>query len=166
VKKIRIVQIVGILLFLVYVSFIIINSFKISIIRGKETFIFSILLAVLSITLIYKGVLLKSSSTLWFALNLISYAIILLLFDIFDIKLNENYYILSLIPIIASIINLAVFGYLIYIKVIILNISIIIPVMLWQFIDINIWWLLAIALFSVLLGIIICRSIYFKREKF
>ena len=84
-KKIRIVQIVGILLFLVYVSFIIINSFKISIIRGKETFIFSILLAVLSITLIYKGVLLKSSSTLWFALNLISYAIILLLFDIFDI---------------------------------------------------------------------------------
>ena len=165
-KKIRIVQIVGILLFLVYVSFIILNYFKVSIISGKETFIFSILLAVLSITLIYKGVLLKSSSTLWFALNLISYAIILLLFDIFDIKLNENYYILSLIPIIASIINLAVFGYLIYIKVIILNISIIIPVMLWQFIDINIWWLLAIALFSVLLGIIICRSIYFKREKF
>lgn len=165
-KRVKVVQLIGIILFILYIVFVILNAFKVGFIEGRQTLIFSILLAVLSITLIYKGVLLKSSSTLWFSLNLISYAIIIVVFEVVDLTFSDYYYLLSLIPIIASLINLAVFGYMIYIKVIILNITVAVPILLWQFTSLDFWWIIGVGVVSVLLGIIICRLIYDKKEKF
>jgi len=166
VKRVKIVQLIGIILFVVYIVFILLSSLAVKVFVGRENIIFSIILAMLSITLIYKGTLLKSSSTLWFAINLVSYAILIVVFEITQLKFDSEYYLFAIIPIFASLINIAVFNYLIYIKVILLNLSIILPIIIYRFTSINLIWTIVIACSSIILGIVLCRTIYFKREKF
>lgn len=163
-KKIKVVQIIGYVLFIIYLG-LIIGEWIWGYWKDFENIAFSILLAIVSLSLIYKGVLIKSSSTLWFAVSLIIYAITIIIFEYLKIDPQNYYYIFVLIPIIASLINLAVFQNLIYIKVIILNISIAIPVFLSRFLSLSIWWILFIRLISVFIGIIICRSINLDKER-
>lgn len=126
--------------------------------------VFSVLLAMVSINMINKGVVLRSLSTLWFAIVLILYAIVMILISEFYLLGINSYYIFSSIPIIPSLILLAVFRNPIYIKVIILNIFIIISIVLWQTLDLNLWINVVNFSLSILLSIVICRSLNFDRE--
>ena len=114
--------------------------------------------------MIYKGKLLKSTSTLWFANTLILYAIIIILAEIFSWNILDNYYIFLIIPLFASIINLVVFHSKIYWKVIILNISALIPALLMFFYDFNVWINAVFWTISVVIGILVCRSINLGKE--
>lgn len=163
-KRIRIIQIIGIALFIIYIGLFILDLVY-GLLNDWNTFVFSIILALISISLLYKGTLLKSSSTLWFSINLIFSAIFLITINLIDININDCYYVFSLIPLIASLINLFIYRYIIYIKVIILNISAIIPVVLMQFFVLEWWIVLITAVVSILLGILLCRSINLGREK-
>jgi len=164
VKRIRIVQIIGVTLFIIYFGLFLLDLIW-GLLNDTNAIIFSIILALISISLIYKGVLLKSSSTLWFAINLILCAIFLIVISLLDLSIDDFYFVFSLIPIVASVCNLFIFRYNIYIKVIILNISIIIPIILLQFFNLIWWVVLIVAIVSISLGILICRSINFGREK-
>ena len=126
---------------------------------------FSILLSIISLNLIAKGILIKSSSTLWFAITLILFAIDIMIYDIIHLSPHDFYFVYGIIPIISSLINLAIFSNLIYIKVIILNISILIPLILSYYLNLNIFWILGILAISLVIGIIVCRCISLKREK-
>lgn len=163
VKKIRIVQGIGFVLFLIYLA-LIISELIIGYLKDLQLVVFSGVLAIVSLTMIYKGVLLKSASTLWFAMCLILLAICLIVFELIDIG-NENYYLLSLIPIIASLINIAIFHNLFYIKIIILNLSVTIPLIITQFTNFTILINLLFFGISLIIGIIICRNISLEREK-
>lgn len=163
-KKIKIVQFIGIVLFVAYLCLLILDIIW-GMLHDYNVLIFSLILAMISVSLIVKGVLLKSSSTLWFAINLISCAIILIVFNLSKIEIANNYYVLSLIPLLASVINLIIFKYIIYFKLIIINISVIIPVYIMHFMNYE-WWInLIIFLISITLGIWICRSINLGKEK-
>ena len=163
-KKIKIIQIIGILLFIVYVSLFLLDLIW-GILYDIDTFVFSIVLAIISLTLIYKGTLLKSSSTMWFSIFLILTAIFTIILNLLHLNVSNYYYVFAILPIIASIFNLIIFKYIIYIKVIILNISIAIPVFCMQFLNWE-WWInLIIGIISVIFGILICRLINFDKEK-
>lgn len=163
-KKVKIVQIIGIILFVIYVA-LIISELSFGYLGEVQNIAFSVILAIISLTLIYKGVLLKSGSTLWFAISLILYAILLIIFELLKIYVNDFYYLFVLIPIIASLINIAVFNNLIYIKVIILNISLAIPVFLVSFVEIEWWQTLIVVAMCLFAGIVICRLINFDKER-
>ena len=163
-KKIKIVQIIGILLFIIYLGLFITHLLW-GILYDFDVFIFSIILAIISLVSIYKGVLLKSSSTFWFAIFLILTAIFSITINLLYLDINDFYFVFSILPIIASLFNLFIFKYKIYIKVIILNISIAIPVFCMQFLTWQ-WWINCIVgVISVLAGILICRLINFDKEK-
>ena len=162
-KKIKIIQIIGVLLFLIYLSLFVLEVFfQYSL--ELNNMVFSVLLAMVSINMINKGVVLRSLSTLWFAIVLILYAIVMILISEFYLLGMNSYYVFSSIPIIPSLILLAVFGNPIYIKVIILNIFIIISIVLWQTLDLNLWINVVNFSLSILLSIIVCRSLNFDRE--
>ena len=163
-KKIRIIQVIGIVLFIIYFGLFVLDLVW-ELLSDWDAMIFSVILALISLSLIYKGVLLKSSSTLWFSINLILSAIFLIIINLLYLDLNEYYYIFSLIPIISSLFNLFIFKYKIYIKVIILNISVIIPIIALQFFDLEWWIIVVISVVAIALGVLICRSINFEREK-
>lgn len=163
-KKIKIAQIVGIILFIIYIGLFIIDLIW-GILGKLDILIFSILLAVVSIWMIYKGVLLKSGSTLWFALSLILFAILIMTLNLLGMDINDNYYIFSLIPLISSVFILLIFRYIIYIKLIILLISTIIPIFTSKFF-VSTWWINAIiGSISIITGIIICRNLNLGEEK-
>lgn len=162
-KKIIIVKWLGIVLFVVY-SVLLIIDFVFDFLGDWKIITFSIILAIISINMIAKGVIIKSSSTLWFAVSLILFAITIAIFDIKNIDPKQYYFIFSIIPIISSIINLAIFENLIYIKVIILNISIAIPVFVWYFWDFKFIINLIISVLSVIIGIVISRFINLNKE--
>jgi len=162
-KKITIVKWIGIILFLIYISMLVIDI-VFNILGDLKIIIFSLLLALISINLIAKGVLLKSSSTMWFALTLILFAIVIAGFELNSLNSANYYFVFSIIPIISSLINLAIFKNLIYIKVIILNISIIIPTIVSYFVDLELYFVFAIAIFCVIMGIVLCRSINLNKE--
>ena len=123
----------------------------------------SIMFALLSIMLLYKAIIVYSQSTCWFALNMILVAILLLLFNI--LNLTENfYYLFSIIPIISSIIIIAVYANLLYIKVIVLDISISIPIIVFNYVFLAWWWQVVVYTFSIILGIFVCRKISIFRE--
>jgi hypothetical protein len=164
VKRIKTVQVTGLFLFIIYIILIAFD-FTIGFIDLKSDILFSIVLAIISLNLIYKGVLLKSSSTLWFALNLILYAILIVLLNLISVDYRDYYVYFVLIPIIPSVITLAVFNNLMYIKVIILNISIFIPLIVYSTITQNIWWVISIGCMGLFLGILICRMLKFSKEK-
>ena len=112
-KRIKTVQVTGLFLFIIYIILIAFD-FTIGFIDLKCDILFSIVLAIISLNLIYKGVLLKSSSTLWFALNLILYAILIVLLNLISVDYRDYYVYFVLIPIIPSVITLAVFNNLMY----------------------------------------------------
>lgn len=162
-RKIRVVQLIGIALFLVYMG-LIVADILFGYLGNYGELVLSILLAIISINLIYKGMLIRSSSTLWFAVSLILFAIAIVVFELLKVSPLDYYWIFSIIPIISSLINVAIFQNLIYIKVIILNISICIPIFIKYFSALNVWWIVAIAGVSVLMGILLCRCINFSKE--
>lgn len=163
-KKIRVVQIIGFILCLLYVGLFITDIIWGYIGNYKEL-LFSILLVVVSISLLVKGVFLKSQSTLWFAITLVLFAIFMLISNIFNMNITIYNYIYILLPIIASMINIVVFHNLLYIKVIILNITIAIPFILEKYIPIQKFWFFVVGVVSIALGIFVCRLIKMKKEK-
>jgi len=162
-KRIRIVQIVSIALIMVYITLLIVDIAIYELGDWKDL-AFTLLLAGIAVNMIFKGVLIKSQSTMWFAVTLALSAITLILFVLNGEDGAEYYYIFSFLPIISSVINLAIFGNLIYIKVIILNISIIVPIILSYFVAIEILTLVVIGVCSVVVGISICRLIRTNKE--
>ena len=163
-KRIRIIQIVGIVLFVIYVGLFILDLIW-GVLSDFDSLILSIVLAIVSMSLIYKGVILKSGSTLWFSISLILSAIFLIIISLLNLSLGDYYYVFAILPIFASIFNLLIFGNKIYIKVIILNITILLPILVVRFYDLSIWLNILISVGSVVLGIIISRSINLSKEK-
>lgn len=163
-KKIKIIQIIGFVLFFVYLG-LFVADIVLGFAGEYREIVFSILLAIISINMLSKGVFLKSQSTLWFAITLVLYAIIMIVFSIYNIDYNLYNYIFILLPVISSAISIVVFHNLLYIKVIILNVTLVVPVILNKFIGVKWYWLLLIGILSVVLGIFVCRLLKVKREK-
>lgn len=161
-KKIVIIEIIGLLLFVSYIVLFVLDV-SLGLLGDNATLILSVVLALVSIILMLEGFTLKSSSTLWFAICLIIFSIFIIIS-----KLNPNGFIspvaYACIPVLASIINLIIFNYKIYYKLLIINASIIIPVAVDTYLDINVWWKVAVWTGSVLLGIFVCRCIKFKKS--
>lgn len=161
-KRVKIIQIIGSLLVFVYLGLFVSNVIF-GYLGALDTFIFSILLVAIGFDLIWKGVLLKSSSTLWFAICLILWAILILILKLYNQNIQEYIFVFASIPLIPSALNMIVFKNSIYLKVIIINIFIIIPILLMQFLTLRWWWLVLIATASVGASIAICRFIGLKR---
>ncbi len=162
-KKIRIVQFLGIVLFVAYLIVFVIDLVR-GILGDYKELIFSLFMAIIGINLIIKGVLIKSNSTLWFANVLITMALTIAVLRYLKIDVVENYYLFTIIPIIASVINLVVFKNLIYIKVIIINVTVIVPTMLQFLKKFDIYWTTGMFVISVLIGVLVCRLINFDKE--
>ena len=162
-KKIRIVQFLGIVLFVAYLIVFVIDLAR-GILGDYKELIFSLFMAIIGINLIIKGVLIKSNSTLWFANVLITMALTIAVLRYLKIDVVENYYLFTIIPIIASVINLVVFKNLIYIKVIIINVTVIVPTMLQFLKEFDIYWTTGMFVISVLIGVLVCRLINFDKE--
>lgn len=163
-KRIRIVQLIEILLVLMYVA-LILSDLVYGLLGESRDTILSIVLAIISISLIHKGVLLKSQSTLWFSMSLVLFAITIISCQLLGVEPVGYYFIFALIPIISSIMNIAIFNNLFYIKVIILNISIAVPIVIMYFTRIELWYIVGIGVLSIVIGMIICRLLSFKKEK-
>lgn len=163
-KKIKVVQIIGFILCFVYVG-LFVSDLIWGYIGDFREMLFSVLLVIVSISMLTKGVFLKSQSTLWFGITLVLSAILMLIFSIFNVDYILYNYIYILLPIIASMINIAVFHNLIYIKVIILNITIAIPFVISKIVILDVFWYFLIGVISVFLGIVVCRFIKMKKEK-
>lgn len=163
-KKIKVIQIIGFILFLIYV-FLVIGEIIFGFIGDYRELVFSIILALISMNMLTKGVFLKSQSTLWFAITLVMYAILMMIFSIFNIDYILYNYIYILLPIIASTINIVVFRNLLYIKVIILNLTIAVPFVVAKIIELQTFWYFIIGGIAILFGIIVCRFLNVKREK-
>jgi len=162
-KKIKIIQIISFVLVFLYIALFIIELAT-NLLKDWKTFVFSAFLAVISVTMIYKGKLLKSTSTLWFANTLILCAIIIILSEIFSWNILDNYCIFLIIPLVASIINLVVFHSKIYWKVIIFNVSVLVPALITYFYDFSAWINVVFWVISVAIGILISRSINLEKE--
>lgn len=163
-KRIRIVQLLGFLLVIIYIGLFIIDA-NFGLLQDMDTSVFSILLVLIGINLIHKGAIIASSSTLWFANNLIFGAITILLLNYLQLNLRDFIYIFAIIPIIPSLINLIILKVKIYVKVLILNASFIIPVLIFQFAYVQWYWILIVSVASLFLGVIICRNINLDKEK-
>ena len=108
-------------------------------------------MALIGINLLIKGVIIKSNSTLWFANVLIALSLTIVILEYLSLDINENYYLLTFVPILASVINLIVFKNLIYVKVIIINVTVIIPTIL-QFInEFDFYWTAGLFVISILI---------------
>lgn len=162
-KRINIIKWIGLILFLFYIVLLVVDL-SLDVLGDWRILVFSLVLALISTNLIAKGVIIKSSSTLWFSITLVLFAITIAIFELKSIKAFDYYYIFSLIPIISSIINLAIFQNLIYIKVIILNISIIIPVCIQYFFHLRTWIIITTLVGCIVGGIIVCRCINLNKE--
>lgn len=163
-SKLKKVQIIGFILFTMYIGAIILDV-ALDIFGDYRLIIFSVLLAIISLNLIYKGVLIKSASTMWFANTLMMFAITIIVFEIIGRDVMQYYYVFSFVPIISSLVNLAIFNNFIYIKVIIINISIIVPICVTYFVSLSIWWQIVLWTMSIIIGIIICRMMNVNKEK-
>lgn len=163
-KKIKVIEIIGTILFVIYVA-LVISEIIFGVMGDYRELIFSIILAVISMNMLFKGVFLKSQSTLWFAITLVLYAILMIIFSVFNIDYNLYNYIYVLLPIIASTINIVVFHNLLYIKVIILNITLVIAFVISKFTNFHDYLYFVIGGISVVVGIILCRFLKMGREK-
>ncbi len=161
--KIRIIKYIGIVLFALYIVVIALSQGS-QVLGGMDILLFSILLASVSLVLCFKGAILKSYSTLWFALSLILYAILIILFEVGGVTYEGYGYLFAYLPILASIIML-IMGKVGYLKVIILNISIALPVSIIYNISMGIWLKLGIILLSFIMGVFISKGITFDKEK-
>jgi hypothetical protein len=161
--KVRIIAIIGIILFVIYVGLIITNI-SLDYLGEYELLVFSIILALISINMINKGILLRSTTTLWFALNMIIFAIVIIICELLSWDIANVGYIWSLIPILPSIINLIVFNNYIYIKLIIINVFIIIPLIINSLVVFSFWIEMGFIAGGIVIGIITCRLINFDKE--
>jgi hypothetical protein len=162
-KKIDIVKWIGIILFFVYISILIIDIFS-GFLGDYNIIVISLILSIISINSVVKGRLIKSSSTMWFAITLILFSILIVIFELKNIKPLDYYFVFSIIPIISSVINLAIFENLIYIKVIIFNISIIIPITIQYFFKLQVFLIAIVSILSIVVGILVCRQISLSKE--
>lgn len=162
-RKIRLVQIVGILLVVVYCILLCLDVIFNGL-GNNRIILLSLVLAGIAVNMIVKGVIIRSGSTLWFAITLVISAIAVIIFSINTIDLNKYYYVFAILPIIASLINLVIFQNLIYIRIIIINVSILIPILLYSFVDLALHWVWLIGSVSVIGGIIVCRMIITNKE--
>ena len=162
--KIKLIQLLEFLLIVLYIGLLILGLTT-EVIGDRFYLMLSVVLAALAFVMLGQGALIKSSSTLWFSLTLIMSAILLIFFDIKGIDASKVYYLFMFIPIISSLINLAIFENLLYIKVIILNISIIIPMCIVRYNDYDLWLTIISYIVSISIGIVVCRFINLNREK-
>lgn len=163
-KRIAWVRGIGFVLLIIYIA-LIITDLWLGVLGDNSVLVFSILMALISINLIHKGILLKSQSTLWFAISLMLFAIAIIVCRLCGVEPIEYYFVFALIPIISSIINVAIFSNMFYIKIIILNISIIIPILILYFSSLSWIYIALIGAISVGVGILICRNLSFDKEK-
>lgn len=163
-KRIRIVQLLGFVLVLIYAILFGIDA-KFGLLKDMGRWIFSVLIVLIGINLICKGAIISSSSTMWFANNLIFVAIAIVVIDYLQLDINNYIIVFAIIPIIPTLINLLVLRVKIYVKVLIINISIIIPIVFFQFVGLKWYWILIVAIFSLSLGIFVCRNIDLDKEK-
>ncbi len=163
-KKIKIIQCIGLVFVLLYVILVTLNL-GFGLLEGKSTFIFSIIIVIVGFNLLFKGAIIKSASTLWFSLNLIFGAIFIIVLEITGGDIYQFYFVLGIIPILASLINLAILRTKIYTKVIILNVSLLIPILLIRFTKIGWLWVTIIGTITFILGIVICRNINLDKEQ-
>lgn len=162
-RKIRAIKYVGIALFVVYVVTIIFAHFT-NFFGDYDVIAFSLVLASVALHLFYKGAVLKSFSTLWFALCLILYALCILAFEVWNIEYEDYFYLFAFLPILPSVLMVA-FGRVTYLKVIIVNLSISLPLLLFNYFNLSFWLKLASFAISISLGIVISRCIYIGKEK-
>ncbi len=162
-RKIRAIKYLGIILSIIYL-FVIVVAYYTEYISGTENLIFSVLLAVLSLFSCFKGSMIRSFSTLWFGITLILYALLIIIFEVKNFSYSEYIYVFAFLPIITSLIFIC-FRKLNYIKVMIINLSIAIPILLSNIFEIKIGLNIAIFSVSILVGIIVCRLINTHREK-
>ena len=162
-KKIRVVQFFGILLFVAYLFVFIFDLIR-GFLGDYQGFVFSLIMALIGVNLLIKGVIIKSNSTLWFANVLIALSLTIVILEYLSLDISENYYLLAFVPILASVINLIVFKNLIYVKVIIINVTVIIPTILQLINEFNFYWTAGMFVISILIGIFICRLINFDKE--
>lgn len=163
-KKIRFVQAVGVVLFLGYILLLVIDVFK-GFLGNYYQLILSLIMAIIGFNLLFKAVIIKSSSTIWFAIVLISMSVVIITMSLYRIEIEKLYYVFAIIPLFASLLNLIVFNNLIYIKVMIINATIIVPMIIQQFYTLGNYWSIGLFVISILIGIIICRVINFDKEK-
>lgn len=161
--KIRIVKYIGIVLFVLYIAIIALAKYS-QMLGDMDIILFSVLLASVSLVLCFEGAILKSFSTLWFALSLILYAILIITFEVNNIAYSGVGYLFAYLPILSSLIMLFM-GRWGYIKVIILNISIALPISLIHNLSMEIWLKLGIILLSFIMGVFISKCITFDKEK-
>lgn len=163
-KKIRAIKYISILLFIIYISIILV-AYLTDYISANATVWFSIVLAVVSINCCFKGAVLKSYSTLWFAVSLVLYALLIIVFEVNRISYGEFNYYFAVLPVVTSLIFIC-FGKLNYIYAIIINLSVAIPIFIINLFSLNIWLKIAVFTVFVLVGLLLSRAVYIKREKF
>lgn len=157
-------QILGVILTLLYLTLFISNLIW-GVFRDNYTYMFSIVIIIVGINTIHKGSLLKSHSTLFFALNLILGAILIVVIEILKLEIKNFIYVFTIIPILSSVLILAILRCKIYVKVIILCMSLSIPVFVYQFTNLEWCFLIIIGVLTTITGIVICRNINFDKEK-
>jgi len=162
--RIKIVSITGFLLFIIYL-FLLITEWIYGYLGNYKDIVFSCILAIISLSLMFKGLLIKSVSTIWFSLCLIIYALCIIVFNIIDFNYLNYYSIFALIPVISSLIILVIFKNLLYIRLIIINIFIALPIFFLNIFDFNVWIFVTILIFSIILSVFVCRLIRFNKEK-
>ena len=162
-KRIRVVQVVGIVLFVAYLLLFIADMLR-NVLGNYKEIILSVLISLIGVNLLVKGFLIKSNSTLWFANVLILMSLTIALLEFLKFDIVNYYYLFTIIPMIASVINLIVFKNLIYIKVMIINFTVIVPTVLQFIYKFDIYLMTLMFVISILIGILICRMINFDRE--
>ncbi len=128
-------------------------------------FAFTIILALIGFNLIYKGIVIKSSSTMWFANNLILMAIALMVMSLLKLDMTNYIFVFASVSIIPSIINLIVFNNLIYLRLIIINIFVLIPLIIQYFMNFEVSWFVGLMVVSLVIGMVVCRLMNFGKEK-
>ena len=162
-KRIRVVQVIGIVLFVAYLLLFIADMLR-NVLGNYKEIILSVLISLIGVNLLVKGFLIKSNSTLWFANVLILMSLTIALLEFLKFDIVNYYYLFTIIPMIASVINLIVFKNLIYIKVMIINFTVIVPAVLQFIYKFDIYLMTLMFVISILIGILICRMINFDRE--
>lgn len=162
-RKIRAIKYIGLVLFFAYTIAIILTYFT-SFVGDFDNILFSILLAVLSLFTCFKGTMIRSFSTLWFSVTLILYAILIIVFEITKISYDDYIYLFAFLPIITSLVFIC-FKKFHYIKVLIINLSIAIPVLISKTTVFNLWLNIGCFMCFVILGIFIAGLLDGHKER-
>lgn len=163
-RKIRAIKFIGIILFVGYVL-IGIMAYMERLVSRTDNILFSVLLAILSIFVCFKGSILKSYSTLWFGITLILYALLIVTFEVVKFDYMGYSYVFAFLPLITSTLFIC-FKKFNYIKIFIINLTIAIPVMFVNILNLKLWLNIAVFTISIIIGIVVCKLIDLSRERF